>query len=64
MYHGVVPFVKTFGDVKEGAIMGYLNSLMNFSLAINMGNFSDSFNIKTGKDWDIHLKSPTSKEGH
>jgi S-adenosylmethionine hydrolase len=36
--------------------MAYPNSLMNFSLAINMGNFADSFNIKNGKDWNIHLK--------
>jgi len=56
MYRGVVPYVKTFGDVKEGEIMGYVNSLMNFSLAINMGNFADSFKIKSGKDWNIHLR--------
>ncbi|MDQ3682011.1 MAG: SAM-dependent chlorinase/fluorinase, partial [Bacteroidota bacterium] len=56
MYRGVVPYVKTFGDVKEKEAMGYLNSLMNFSLAINMGNFADSFNIRNGKDWNIHLK--------
>jgi S-adenosylmethionine hydrolase len=29
-YQGVFPFVKTFGDVKEGAIMGYLNRFNEF----------------------------------
>jgi S-adenosylmethionine hydrolase len=56
MYQGLISYVKTFGDVKDGEIMAYPNSLMNFSLAINMGNFADSFNIKNGKDWNIHLK--------
>ncbi|MDQ3683714.1 MAG: S-adenosyl-l-methionine hydroxide adenosyltransferase family protein [Bacteroidota bacterium] len=56
VYQGVVPFVKTFGNLKEGETMAYVNSLMNFSLAINMGNFADSFNIRNGKDWNIHLK--------
>jgi S-adenosylmethionine hydrolase len=62
IYQGMVPFVKTFGDVKEGETMGYLNSLMNFSLAINMGNFADSTNVKSGKDWNIHLSSHPLKE--
>lgn len=55
MYQGVVPYVKTFGDVKEGEKMGYINSLMNFSLAINRGSFSDLFNIKSGKDWSLQI---------
>jgi S-adenosylmethionine hydrolase len=38
-----VPFVRTFGDVGEGKLLAYSNSLGNFSLAINMGNFADSF---------------------
>ena len=55
VYQGLVPYVKTFGDVKEGEIMAYPNSLMNFSLAVNMGNFADSLDIKSGKDWDIQI---------
>lgn len=59
IYQALVPYVKTFGDVKEGETMGYINSLMNFSLAINVGSFADSFNIKSGKDWNVQLrKSP------
>jgi S-adenosylmethionine hydrolase len=50
-----MPFVKTFGEVPEGRTMSYVNSLMNFSMAINMGNFSDSFHVKSGPEWKIVL---------
>jgi S-adenosylmethionine hydrolase len=50
-----IPFVKTFGDVAEGRVMAYLNSLMNFSIAINMGNFSDSFHVRSGPAWKVIL---------
>jgi S-adenosylmethionine hydrolase len=48
-----VPYVQTFGEVKEGKPLAYLNSLMNFSLALNMGSFADSFHVKSGSDWSI-----------
>ncbi|HKP32773.1 MAG TPA: SAM hydroxide adenosyltransferase, partial [Chitinophagaceae bacterium] len=50
-----VPYAKTFGDVDQGKPLGYINSLGNFSLAMNMGNFADSFNIKSGKNWRIEM---------
>ena len=52
----VVPFANTFGDVPEGKPLAYLNSLMNFSLAVNMGNFSDSFHVKSGPEWSIVIR--------
>ena len=55
VYAGWVPYVKTFGDVAEKKPLAYLNSLMNFSLAINMGSFADSFNIGSGKDWSVEI---------
>ena len=48
-----VPYVQTFGVVKEGKPLAYINSLMNFSLALNMGNFADFFHVKSGSDWSI-----------
>ena len=50
-----LPYLKTFGDVPEGKPLGYMNSLGNFSVALNMGNFADSFQIKSGKDWRIEI---------
>jgi S-adenosylmethionine hydrolase len=56
IFAGAIPYEKTFGDVPEKKPLGYLNSLMNFSLAINMGDFADSFHIGSGKDWIIVIK--------
>lgn len=50
-----VPFVNTFGEVGEGEVLGYLNSLMNFSLAINMRSFADSFHIGSGPRWRVEI---------
>lgn len=51
-----VEFMHTFGDVPEGKMLAYMNSLMNFSLAINMGNMADSFHINSGPEWNIVVK--------
>lgn len=50
-----MPFVKTFGDVDEGKPLAYINSLGNFSVALNKANFADSFQIKSGKDWNVEI---------
>jgi len=55
----LVPYAETFGAVKEGKPLAYINSLMNFSLALNMGNFADFFHVKSGSDWSIAV---TKKE--
>jgi S-adenosylmethionine hydrolase len=51
-----IEFVHTFGDVPEGKPLAYMNSLMNFSLAINMGNMADSFHINSGPEWNIVVR--------
>lgn len=56
IYNGNLPYVKTFGHVKEGAGLVYINSLMNLSLAVNMGSFSDLFKVKSGNNWSIVIK--------
>jgi S-adenosylmethionine hydrolase len=56
VYSDKVPFVNTFGSVAEGKPLCYMNSLMNFSLAINTGNFAAAHRIGTGPDWSIMLK--------
>jgi len=53
VFSGRIPLVKTFGEVPKGNAMGYFNSLMQFSIAINQGNFADSFHIGTGPEWQI-----------
>lgn len=56
IYSGKILFANTFGAVTEGNSLGYLNSLMNFSLAINRGNFAQDFKIGTGPQWTITIK--------
>lgn len=56
MYKGIVPFSNTFGDVPENNALAYVNSLMNFSVAVNKGNFADSFKIKSGPEWSVIVK--------
>jgi len=55
LYSGKIYFANTFGDVPEGQPLGYINSLMNFSLAVNMGSFATKYGIKNGPDWNIQL---------
>ncbi|HEY8994540.1 MAG TPA: S-adenosyl-l-methionine hydroxide adenosyltransferase family protein [Lacunisphaera sp.] len=56
VYRGVLPYVHTFGDVKEGEPLLYLNSLLNVSFALNMGNFSEKFGLSSGGDWTVRLE--------
>ena len=53
VYEGTVTYVNTFGDVKEGEDVGYFNSLLNFSLGINMGSFSKKYKVYSGSEWSI-----------
>lgn len=55
-FYGLLPFVKTFSDVGEQQPLAYLNSLLNFSLAINMGDFSKQHQINCGPGWKITLQ--------
>ena len=53
IYEGAAPFANTFGEVAEGEILVYLNSLLNLSLAINQGDFARKYGVKSGANWRI-----------
>lgn len=55
VFHQSIPFVHTFGDVPEGRPMAYLNSLMQFSVALNKGNFAAAHQIQSGPAWKVKL---------
>ena len=57
LYSDRVLFAHTFGVVAEGKPLAYINSLMNFSLALNMGDFAGTYRIGTGPQWSITLIS-------
>ena len=55
IWEGDIKLVNTFGDVPEGENMGYFNSELNFSIAVNMGNFSDKYKVYSGPKWSIEV---------
>ncbi len=55
IYEGVMPLENTFGKVPEGKPLGYFNSLMNFSIALNMGSFAEIHQIQSGPDWNVEM---------
>ena len=50
-----VVFANSFGDVAEGKPLAYINSLMNFSLAINQGSYAAMYGISNGPGWNIQI---------
>ncbi len=59
IYRGEMPYAHTFGDVPEGAALLYLNSLMNVSFALNMGNFAAKHGIASGGAWSVRVEKIT-----
>lgn len=55
VFEDSIPYFKSFGRVEVGQKLLYLNSLNDVALAINQGNFSESFDIFAGPDWSIEL---------
>jgi S-adenosylmethionine hydrolase len=53
VYTGVAPYYQTFGSVKPGLPLVYLNSLLKVSVALNQGSFADNFHVGSGSDWNI-----------
>ena len=52
-YQGKMPYEETFGSVSKNKPLLYLNSLMQVSFALNMGNFSEAHHIYSGNDWSV-----------
>lgn len=55
-FSGAMPFVQTFAGVPEQHNLAYLNSLLNFSFAINKGNFAAKYGIGSGPDWKVVVR--------
>ncbi|MEO6631260.1 MAG: S-adenosyl-l-methionine hydroxide adenosyltransferase family protein [Mucilaginibacter sp.] len=56
VYKGDMPYSQTFGEVKEGKNLAYINSLLQLSFAINMGDFTSTYHVKSGGDWSVEVK--------
>lgn len=55
VYDKSVRMVNTFGEAPEGDDVAYINSLLNFSIAVNMGNFSEKYKVFSGPDWAVSI---------
>ena len=55
IWTGDVKLVNTFGDVPENENMAYFNSELNFSIAVNMGNFSERYKVYSGPNWSMEI---------
>ncbi len=62
IYSGSVRFDKTFSAVPEGQPIAYLNSLLTFSIALNMGDFANAYDVSAGPDWRIEVKPKAKAE--
>jgi S-adenosylmethionine hydrolase len=56
VYAGVMPYVRTFGDVPPGSPLLYLNSLMNVSFALNQGDFAKQHGVASGGEWRVRVE--------
>lgn len=55
VFAGEMPYAKTFGDVPAGAPLLYLNSLMNVSFALNVGDFAKQHGVGYGAEWSVRV---------
>ncbi|MEO7523690.1 MAG: S-adenosyl-l-methionine hydroxide adenosyltransferase family protein [Ferruginibacter sp.] len=55
-YEGDMPYSATFGAVIKGKPLVYLNSLLQVSFALNMGNFSAVHHVYSGSEWRVEIR--------
>jgi S-adenosylmethionine hydrolase len=56
VYSADLPYAHTFGEVKAGEPLLYLNSLMNVSFALNMADFAKKHGIGYGGEWSVRVE--------
>lgn len=56
VFDETMTYVNTFGEVKEGENLAYFNSLMQFSVAVNMGSFAEKYKVSSGAAWTVRLQ--------
>ena len=54
-YEAIMPYCNTFGSVAKGKPLLYLNSLLQVSFALNMGNFSAINKVYSGSEWTVEI---------
>lgn len=54
-YKGKVELCRSFGETPLQSELAFINSLLNFSLAVNQGSFAEKNKIDSGVDWSIEI---------
>ncbi len=52
---------KNFSEVPIGQPLLYINSLLNVGIALNQGNFANTYSIGTGEHWHIRICKETTQ---
>jgi S-adenosylmethionine hydrolase len=56
IWEETVPYVRTFGDVPVGKNLLFINSSGFVSMAINQGNFAETYHIHSGREWTLSVR--------
>lgn len=56
VWEETLPYAHTFGDVPVGRNLMFINSSGYVSLAVNQGNFADTFGIDSGREWTLAIR--------
>jgi hypothetical protein len=56
-----MPYCQTFGAVKKGQPLAYLNSLLQLSFALNQGDFAKTYSISSGNEWRVEATKNNSR---
>ena len=60
VFHGVMPYANSFGEVPVGAPLLYLNSLLQVSFALNQGDFAAVNHVGSGPEWSVTVRRAPS----
>ena len=56
VWEEAVLYVRTFGDVPVGKNLLFINSMGFVSMAVNLGNFANTYNIDSGREWTLAVR--------
>ena len=56
VWEETVPYARTFGDVPVGKNLMFINSSGFVAMAVNQGNFANTYNIDSGRDWTLAVR--------
>ena len=56
VWEETVPYARTFGDVPVGKNLMFINSSGFVAMAVNQGNFANTYNIDSGREWTLAVR--------